>query len=78
LIAGSTAEDFSLTAKGLDITEKIAKTLGGEYINLQNKYAYVIHSCIVSPEYRRNSNDFNKKTGRPKKSELSNKVITEA
>jgi hypothetical protein len=28
-IAGSTAEDFSLTAKGLDIAEKVAKTLGG-------------------------------------------------
>jgi hypothetical protein len=62
----------------LSIEGSEADAVQREYINLQNKYAHIIHSCIVSSEHRRNSIDFNKKVGRPKKSELSNKIITEA
>jgi len=53
--------------KWLSVEGSEADAVQREYINLQNKYAHVIHGCIVSSEHRRDSNDFNKKNRETKK-----------
>lgn len=48
-----------------------------EYINLQNKYAHRVHSCVVDAQFRRLS-ELEKKKGRPPKPETLARAVIEA
>jgi hypothetical protein len=53
-----------------------ADAIRREQINLQNKYAHIIHAALVDPEYRRNSRGQKPRNGRPSRTELlTNAVI---